>query len=37
MITRVLASGARLYVAAIALVLAYEMITGVRPSRCRRC
>src|SRR6187401_2632854 len=26
--TRVLASGARLYVAAIALVLAYEMITG---------
>jgi len=29
--TRVLASGARLYVAAIALVLAYEMITGTRP------
>src|SRR5437868_12452211 len=31
--TRVLASGARLYVAAIALVLAYEMITGARPDR----
>ena len=30
--TRVLASGARLYVAAIALVLGYEMVTGVRPS-----
>ncbi|HVF71001.1 MAG TPA: sodium:solute symporter [Chthoniobacterales bacterium] len=30
--TRVLASGARLYVAAIALVLAYEMITGARPN-----
>lgn len=30
--TRVLASGARLYVAAIALVLAYEMITGTRPN-----
>src|ERR1043165_1024108 len=29
--TRVLASGARLYVAAIALVLAYEMVTGARP------
>src|SRR3954467_3827968 len=29
--TRVLASGARLYVAAIALVLAYEMIAGARP------
>src|SRR5437588_4799008 len=33
MITRVLASGARLYVAAIALVLAYEMIRGVRPGQ----
>jgi len=33
MFTRVLASGARLYVAAIALVLAYEMIRGVRPSQ----
>src|SRR2546429_107948 len=31
--TRLLASGARLYVAAIALALAYEMIRGVRPSR----
>src|SRR6185369_7967572 len=31
MFTRVLASGARLYVAAIALALAYEMITGTRP------
>ncbi|MBA2742827.1 MAG: sodium/solute symporter [Chthoniobacterales bacterium] len=31
LVTRVLASGARLYVAAIALVLAYEMITGTRP------
>src|ERR1700759_3945645 len=31
LVTRVLASGARLYVAAIALVLAYEMITGARP------
>jgi SSS family transporter len=30
MFTRVLASGARLYAAAIALVLAYEMIRGVR-------
>src|SRR5438128_1127554 len=29
--TRVLASGTRLYVAAIALVLGYEMITGTRP------
>src|SRR6476661_37417 len=28
--TRVLASGARLYVAAIALVLGYEMVTGAR-------
>src|ERR1041385_6161032 len=33
MITRVLASGARLYVAAIALVLAYEMIRGTRPGQ----
>src|SRR4051794_21592160 len=33
MFTRVLASGARLYVAAIALVLAYEMIRGARPSQ----
>jgi SSS family transporter len=31
MITRLLASGARLYVGAIALALAYEMIMGVRP------
>jgi SSS family solute:Na+ symporter len=31
MFTRLLASGARLYVAAIALVLAYEMIRGARP------
>src|SRR5437588_6676659 len=29
--TRVLASGARLYVAAIALVLGYELVTGTRP------
>jgi SSS family solute:Na+ symporter len=33
MITRLLASGARLYVAAIALALAYEMISGTRPDR----
>lgn len=33
MITRLLASGARLYVAAIALALAYEMIRGVRPNQ----
>ncbi len=33
MFTRVLASGARLYVAAIALVLAYEMIRGARPGQ----
>lgn len=33
MITRLLASGARLYVAAIALALAYEMIRGTRPSQ----
>lgn len=32
-ITRALASGTRLYVAAIVLVLAYEMITGARPSQ----
>jgi SSS family transporter len=31
--TRVLASGTRLYAAAIALVLAYEMIRGVRPGQ----
>src|SRR5213080_1434811 len=33
MITRLLASGARLYVAAIALALAYEMISGRRPEQ----
>src|SRR3989454_3564093 len=33
MVTRLLASGARLYVAAIALALAYEMISGSRPGR----
>src|SRR3954463_14706704 len=33
MFTRVLASGARLYVAAIALALAYEMIRGVQPGQ----
>ncbi len=33
MFTRLLASGARLYVAAIALVLAYEMISGTRPGQ----
>src|SRR6188768_776074 len=33
MVTRVLASGARLYVAAIALVLAYEMVSGTRPNQ----
>jgi SSS family solute:Na+ symporter len=33
MITRLLASGARLYVAAIALALAYEMINGARPNQ----
>ena len=33
MFTRLLASGARLYVAAIALALAYEMIRGVRPTQ----
>ncbi len=31
LITRVLASGTRLYVAAIILVLAYKLVTGVRP------
>src|SRR5207237_3532687 len=31
--TRLLASGARLYVAAIALALGYEMIRGVRPDQ----
>ena len=33
MATRLLASGARLYVAAIALALAYEMIAGTRPGQ----
>src|SRR5215213_10759 len=33
MATRLLASGARLYVAAIALALGYELITGVRPNQ----
>src|SRR5207237_9075149 len=33
MFTRVLASGGRLYVAAIALVLAYEMIRSTRPGQ----
>ena len=33
MITRLLASGARFYVAAIALALAYEMISGARPNQ----
>src|SRR6266705_1348770 len=33
MVTRVLASGARLYAAAIALVLAYAMIRGVQPGQ----
>jgi len=32
MITRLLASGTRLYVAAIALALGYEMISGARPN-----
>src|SRR6201993_4719060 len=31
--TRLLASGARLYVSAIALALAYEMISGARPNQ----
>src|SRR5215468_286366 len=33
MITRLLASGARLYVGAIALALAYEMLSGTRPNQ----
>src|SRR6266550_3189163 len=33
LVTRVLASGARLYAAAIALALAYEMISGTRPNQ----
>src|SRR5213076_1730365 len=33
LVTRVLASGARLYAAAIALALAYEMIRGVQPGQ----
>src|ERR1700719_5198663 len=33
MITRLLASGTRLYVAAIALALAWEMISGTRPNQ----
>src|SRR5262250_2894681 len=33
MVTRLLASGARLYVAAIALALGYEMIRGVQPDQ----
>ncbi len=33
LITRLLASGARLYFAAIALALAYEMISGTRPNQ----
>src|SRR5436189_2282475 len=33
MFTRVLASGARLFAAAIALVLAYELISGTRPGQ----
>src|SRR3954462_3698567 len=33
MVTRLLASGTRLYVAAIALALAYEMISGARPNQ----
>src|SRR5437588_2628546 len=33
MLTRLLASGARLYAAAIALALAYEMISGTRPDQ----
>src|ERR1700733_9140460 len=35
MITRLLVSGARLYVAAIALALAYEMISGTRPDQTK--
>src|SRR3989440_4316317 len=33
LVTRVLASGARLYVSAIALALAYEMLSGARPTQ----
>ncbi len=33
MVTRLLASGARLYVAAIALALGYELVTGARPGQ----
>jgi SSS family transporter len=33
LITRVLASGARLYIAAVILVLGYEMIAGVHPTK----
>src|SRR5712691_7792464 len=33
MVTRLLASGARLYFAAIALALAYEMISGTKPDQ----
>src|SRR6266511_6439630 len=33
MVTRLLASGARVYLAAIALALAYEMISGTRPNQ----
>lgn len=33
MLTRLLASGARLYVAAIALALGYELVTGARPNQ----
>src|SRR5215468_7301142 len=33
MVTRLLASGARLYFAAIALALAYQMISGTRPNQ----
>ena len=33
LITRVLASGARLYIAAVILVLGYEMLAGVHPSK----
>ncbi len=36
MFTRVLASGARFYVAAIALALAYEMIRGFGPTKPKR-
>lgn len=33
LVTRVLASGARLYIAAVILVLGYEMLTGVHPDK----